>query len=183
MIMQNDNEMAAGGIITLIFCFLLAGVLFVLIGFGIDRLTLLASKMFVDVAASQMRFDVFAVQLMIFRVEPFILLFGIGINYWINQIRVVSGVVELGTLLMGAGEMIILTLVLMMFNLFGGFGLDFVIQFVNNWQFVVLEDMTFVIQYLGVIFYGFMFLLTIAVVAQFIVLCVQTVDYTGTYQY
>lgn len=79
--------------------------------------------------------------------------------------------------------MIILTLVLMMFNLFGGMALDTVIQFVNMWQFNVLEDMTFVIQYLGVIFYGFMFLLTIAVVVQFVVLCVQTVDYTGTYQY
>ena len=180
---NEDSESAAGGIITLIFCFILAGVLFVLIGFGIDRLTVLASKLFLNVAASQMRFDVFAIQLMIFRVEPFILLFGIGINYWINQTRVVSGVVELGTLLMGAGEMIILTLVLMMFNLFGGMALDFVIQFVNTWQFVVSGDMTLVIQYLGVIFYGFMFLLTIAVVVQFVVLCVQTVDYTGTYQY
>lgn len=181
--MEHDNSEAAGGIITLIFCFFLAGILFVLIGFGIDRLTLLASRMFVDVAASQMRFDVFALQLVLFRVEPFILLIGVGINYWINQIRIQSGVVELGTLLMGAGEMIILTLVLMMFNLFGGYAIDFVIQFVNGWQFVVQEDMTFVIQYLGVIYYGFMMLLTIAVVAQFVVLCFQTVDYTGTYQY
>jgi hypothetical protein len=180
---KEDSESGAGGIITLIFCFILAGVLFVVIGFGIDRLTVLAARLFLNTAASQMRFDVFAIQLMIFRVEPFILLFGIGINYWINQIRVVSGVVELGTLLMGAGEMIILTIVLMMFNLFGGMALDFVIQFVNTWQFSVAGDMTLVIQYLGVIFYGFMFLLTIAVVVQFIVLCVQTVDYTGTYQY
>ena len=183
MIMQNDSESAAGGIITLLFCFILAGVLFVLMGFGIDRLTLLASKMFVNVAASQMRYDVFAIQLMIFRAEPFIMLLGIGINYWINQTRVVSGIVELGTLLMGAGEMIILTLVLMMFNLFGGYAIDFVVQFVNSWAFVVQEDMMFVIQYLGVVFYGFMFLLTLAVVVQFIVLCVQTIDYTGTYQY
>jgi len=28
-----------------------------------------------------------------------------------------------------------------------------------------------------------MFLLTIAIVAQFIVLCFQTIDYAGTYQY
>ena len=187
MIMQNDkgmdNEQAAGGLIALIFCFLLAGVLFVLIGFGIDRLTLLASRMFVGVASSQMRYDVFSLQLMVFRVEPFILLLGVGINYWINQTRVISGTVEIGTLLMGAGEMIVLTIVLMMFNLFGGFGLDFVIQFVNTWQFNVIEDTTLVIQYLGVAFYGFMFLLTVAVIVQFIVLCVQTVDYAGTYQY
>lgn len=183
MIMQNDNEMAAGGIITLIFCFLLAGTLFMLIGFGIDRLTLLSSRVFVGLAASQMRFDVFAIQLIIFRVEPFILLIGIGINYWINQVRVVSGMVELGTLLMGAGEMIILTLVLMMFTLFGGFAIDFIVQFVNTWQFTVIEDMFFVIQYLNVVFYGIMMLLTIAVVVQFVVLCVQTIDYTGTTQY
>jgi len=183
MIMQTDNESAAGGIITLLFCFVLAGALFVLMGFGIDRLTLLTSKMFVDVSAAQMRYDVFAIQLMIFRSEPFIMLLGIGINYWINQTRVVSGIVELGTLLMGAGEMIILTLVLMMFNLFGGFAIDTVVSLVNGWQFVVIEDSMYVIQYLGVIFYGFMFLLTIAVVVQFIVLCVQTIDYTGTYQY
>lgn len=181
--MRTDNSEAAGGIITLMFCFLLAGILFVLIGFGIDRLTLMASKMFVGMAASQMRYDVFAIQLMIFRLEPFILLLGIGINYWVNQIRVVSGIVELGTLLMGAGEMIVLTLVLMMFNLFGGYAIDFIIQFVNGWHFVVQEDMTFVIQYLGIVYYGMMMLLTIAVVVQFVVLCVQTVDYTGTYQY
>jgi len=179
--MKNDD--AAGGIITLFFAFLLAGVLFVIIGFGIDRLTLLANRAFTGTAMSQLRFDVFAIQLIVFRAEPFILLIGIGINYWVNQIRMVSGAVELGTILLGAAEMIVLTIVLMMFNLFGGMALDFVVSFVNGWNFHVLEDMYFVIQYLPNVFYGFMFLLTIAVVAQFIVLCVQTVDYAGTYQY
>jgi hypothetical protein len=180
---KEDSESAAGGITTLFFAFLLAGVLFVLIGFGIDRMILLASRMFVGAAASQMRFDIFSMQLMIFRVEPFIMLLGIGINYWINQIRQMSGSVMLGTLLMGAGEMIILTIVLMMFTLFGGMAIDFVIQFVNGWNFVVLEDMFFLIQYLGTIYYAIMFLLTIAVVAQFVILCFQTIDYAGTYQY
>jgi hypothetical protein len=181
IMMKNDD--AAGGIITLVFCFLLAGVLFVIMGFGVDRFTLLANKAFVGLAASQLRFDVFAIQLAIFRLEPFVLLIGIGINYWINQIRVISGNVELGTLLLGAAEMIVLTIVLMMFNLFGGQAIDVVVAFVNNWNFNVLEDMFYVIQYLPNVFYAFMFLLTIAVVAQFIVLCVQTVDYAGTTQY
>jgi hypothetical protein len=181
--MKYDNESAAGGIITLVFCFILAGTLFVLIGFGIDRITLLTSRLFVGAAASQMRFDIFAFQIAIFRAEPFILLIGIGINYWINQIRQLSGTVMLSTLLMGAGEMIILTIVLMMFNLFGGMAIDFIVQFVNGWQFVVLDDMFFLIQYLGTIFYALMFMLTIAVVAQFVILCFQTVDYSGTYQY
>lgn len=179
--MRNDD--AAGGIITLIFAFLLAGVLFVIISFSIDRFTLLANRVFLGAAANQLRFDIFAIQLAIFRAEPFILLMGIGINYWVNQIRMVSGAVELGTILLGAGEMIVLTVVLMMFNLFGGSAIDFVQQFINGWNFMVLEDMYFVIQYLGTVFYAFMFLLTVAVVAQFIVLCVQTVDYAGTYQY
>jgi len=179
--MKNDT--AAGGLITLVFCFLLAGVLFITIGFGIDRLTLLTNKMFVGAAASQMRFDIFILQLAIFRLEPFILLIGVGINYWVNQIRQISGQVMLGTLLMGAGEMIVLTIVLMMFTLFGGMGIDFVVNFVNNWNFQTMEDMFFLTQYLGIIFYSFMLLLTIAVVVQFIVLCVQTVDYAGTYQY
>lgn len=181
--MKYSNDAAAGGLITLIFTFFLAGILFVVIGFGIDRLTLLVSKMFMDVAAAQMRFDVFGFQIMVFRLEPFILLLGVGINYWINQIRQASGSVMLGTLLMGAGEMIVLTIVLMMFNLFGGGAIDFVVQFVNNWQFQVIQDMNFLIQYLGIVFYAFMFLLTIAVVAQFIVLCFQTIDYAGTTQY
>jgi hypothetical protein len=181
--MKYDSESAAGGLITLIFTFLLAGVLFIVIGFGIDRLTLLVNKMYVDVAAAQMRFDVFAFQLMIFRIEPFILLLGVGINYWINQIRQQSGSVMLGTLLMGAGEMIILTIVMMMFTLFGGGAIDFVVDFVNEWQFPVIQDMNFLIQYLGTVYYAFMFLLTIAIVAQFIVLCFQTIDYAGTYQY
>lgn len=181
--MRYDSEAAAGGIITLIFCFLLAGVLFTLIGFGIDRMTLLATRMFTGAAASQMRFDIFALQITIFRWEPLILLLGIGINYWVNQTRVISGAVELGTLLLGAAEMIVLTIVLMMFNLFGGSGIDFIVNFVNLWSFNVIEDSFFLIQYLGVVFYAFMFLLQIAVVAQFVVLCVQTVDYAGTTQY
>jgi len=181
--MKYDSESAAGGLITLIFTFLLAGVLFIVIGFGIDRMTLLTTKMYADVAAAQMRFDVFSFQIMIFRLEPIILLIGVGINYWINQIRQQSGSVMLGTLLMGAGEMIILTIVLMMFTLFGGGAIDFVVNFVNTWQFPVIQDMNFVIQYLGVVYYAFMFMLTVAVVAQFIVLCFQTIDYAGTYQY
>jgi|WetSurMetagenome_2_1015567.scaffolds.fasta_scaffold01641_8 hypothetical protein len=181
--MKYDSEAAAGGLISLIFTFLLAGVLFVVMGFGVDRMTLLVSKMYTDIAAAQMRFDVFSYQLMIFRLEPIILLLGVGINYWVNQIRNQSGSVMLGTLLMGAGEMIILTIVLMMFTLFGGGAMDFVVNFVNTWQFPVIQDMNFVIQYLGVVYYAFMFLLTVAVVAQFIVLCFQTIDYAGTYSY
>jgi uncharacterized membrane protein YidH (DUF202 family) len=179
--MKNDD--AAGGITTLFFAFLLAGTLFMVIGFGIDRMTLLSSRMFADAAATQMRFDIFQFQIAVMRVEPFILLIGIGINYWINQIRQMSGAVMLGTILMCAGEMIILTLVLMMFTLFGGMGIDTIVQFVNQWAFTPAEDMYFLIQYLGTIFYAFCFLLTIAVVAQFIILCFQTVDYAGTYNY
>jgi hypothetical protein len=181
--MEYDTESGAGGITTLFFAFLLAGTLFMVIGFAIDRLTLLTSRMFVDAASSQMRFDIFLIQIAVMRVEPVILLIGIGINYWINQIRQMGGAVMLGTILMGAGEMIILTLVLMMFTLFGGMAIDTVINFVNGWQFVPIQDMYFLIQYLGTIFYAFCFLLTIAVVAQFIVLCFQTIDYAGTTNY
>jgi hypothetical protein len=70
-----------------------------------------------------------------------------------------------------------------MFTLFGGGSIDFVVNFVNEWQFPVIQDMNFLIQYLGTVYYAFMFLLTIAIVAQFIVLCFQTIDYAGTYQY
>jgi len=177
-----DNEVAAGGIIALFFCFLLAGILFVITSFGVDRMSLMVHTMSA-VNASQMRFDVFEIQKQIFRFEPLIMLLGIGINYFVNQIRVISGSVEIGTLLRGAGEMIVLTIFLMMINLFGGQAVDFVVSFVNNWQFEVVSDMFLVIQYVGVVFYGIIMLLTIAVVVQFVILCVQTVDYANTYTY
>ena len=62
--MKNDDGTA--GIITFIFLFLLAGILFVVLGFGIDRITLIANRALVDVAATQMRFDILTIQLIIF---------------------------------------------------------------------------------------------------------------------
>jgi hypothetical protein len=55
--MKYDNEVAAAGLFTLILVFLLSSVMFVVIGFGIDRFTLMASSMFTGTAASQLRFD------------------------------------------------------------------------------------------------------------------------------
>jgi len=179
-----DDSGSAGGIVILIGMFLLAGILFISVGFAIDRLTLIASKMFVDTASSQMRFDTVNLQLMVFRAEPFILLIFAGINYWVTEIRQFSGTIPVGTMLMNCGEMIILSLVLVAFTLFGGYGIDLAVQFANGWAVAGVDlDLTGVVQYGGPLFYGFMFILTIGVVIQFCISCVQLTDYSRSTSY
>jgi hypothetical protein len=182
--MPNNEDASAGGIIALVGVFLLAGVLFVAIGFGIDRFTLMAFRMFTNTASSQIRFDTVNLQLMIFRAEPFILLLFAGLNYWVTEIRQYSGTIPLGTMLMNAAEMIILSLVTILFTLFGGYALDMTMSFVNGWNVAGVDlDMTLAAQYGGMLFYGVMFLAMIGVILQFCIAAVQITDYSQSYSY
>lgn len=180
--MKYDNEEAAAGLFTLILVFLLSSVMFVVIGFGIDRFTLMSSTMFSGTAASQMRFDTVGLMITAFRLEPIILLVAIGINYWIAETRQYSGMADVSTMVIAAVEMISMTLVLIAFTLFGGFGLDVVIGYVNNATMMGTPDLAMfaAVQYIAPAFYGIMFLVLVGVVIQFIMTCVQTVDYSQT---
>ena len=65
-----DNEDAsAGGLLTLVTVFILAGILFLLIGFAVDKIVLVGLKMFSGIGTSQMRFDIVNLQLLVFRLR------------------------------------------------------------------------------------------------------------------
>lgn len=177
--MKNDE--AAGALIGLTLLFLLCGIMFVVVGFGIDRITLAASSSVLGDAAAQLRFDVLNIQLLIFRLEPFIVLLGGGINYWINRNRQMSGEVDVGSTLIAGAEMILVTLVLVVLNMFGGGALDTVTKTVDAWNFVPIADHYTLIQYLPNAFYGIVMLLTVAVVAAFVISMFKVVDYSNTY--
>jgi uncharacterized membrane protein YidH (DUF202 family) len=181
MKMQRDsNEDAAAGIFTFVLVFLVAGIMFIAIGFGIDRFTAISTIMFASgTGYSQMRFQTVGVELLAFRVEPFVLLLGLGLNYWVSEMRQFSGMADVGVMIVGAVEMITMTLILTAFTLFGGYGIDTVVNTVNKLVLVQNPDLSLfaAVQYIEPCFYGIMFLILIGVIVQFIMLCVQTVDY------
>lgn len=180
---STNSEDAAAGVFTYVLLFFMAALLFIVIGFGIDRFTLIASTMFYNLPASQMRFDVVNLMLLVFRAEPVILFVCIGINYWVCELRQFSGMVDVGTMILAVVEMITLTLVVVAFTLFGGYGLDTLVNFVNNFT-VLNPDLSLfaAVQYIAPVFYGTMFLILLGVVIQFVMTCVQTVDFSQ-YQY
>jgi hypothetical protein len=176
--MKYSNDDAAAGIFTLILVFLVASLMFVLMGYGIDRFTLLSSTMFSGTAASQMRFDTVGLMLTTFRAEPFILLIAIGYNYWVSEMRQFSGMADVGTMIVAAVEMVTMTLVIIAFTLFGGYAMDTMVNFINNFA-VANPDLSLfeAVQYIAPAFYGIMYLIIIAIIVQFVMTCVQTVDY------
>jgi len=103
-----------------------------------------------------------------------------GIAYWICQIRTGTGVVDIGGTLMSSFELIIALFLLMVFDLFGGSALDAVVQTTTAIQAPILPELTTVIQYLGIMFYAMMFLLSVAAVAMFVVKQFQVIDYGGS---
>jgi len=170
----------------LVLGFLLAGFLLLVTGFALDFITHLAiiiSTTSTLLSASQLRYDIFGYQIMVFRAEPTIFLLGLGINYWITEIRTGSGAVALGAITLGICETTMITFVLMVLTLYGGYAVDYLCNFVNNW---ISPGITgfwyYVIQYIPIMFYAFMLLLAIAVVAQFVILCFQTVEYANVQQ-
>jgi hypothetical protein len=180
-----DREEAAGGLMALVMGFLLAGFLLLVTGFGLDLVTHIATQLFsILTTASQMRYDVFELEVMVFRAEPIIFLLGLGINYWITEIRTESGAVALGAITMGICETCIITFVLMLMTLYGGYAVDYICNFVNNWFMPGINTFWFYVpQYIPIVFYAFMFFLSIAVVVQFVILCFQTIEYAQVQQY
>lgn len=182
---MRDNENAsAGGIITFVTVFLVAGTLFVCCGFAVDKITAIAQLMYTASQTSQMRFDIVTWEVMVFRVEPIILLIGAGINYMVNSLREYTGSIALGTILVGAAEMITLTLVIIAVTIYGGAGMDSVINTVDGWQIGGnTADLFFATTFIGPVVYGILLLITIGLVVQFLILCVQTVDYSTSRPY
>jgi len=177
------NDDGAAGIFTFVLLFILSGILFIMIGFGIDKLVMLAISMFSSgVGMSQYRFDAVNVMLIIFRIEPLIVLFGIGLNFWVSEGRLNSGMADTGTMIIAATELLTMTLILTMFCLYGGAGLDTLVNYINHTT-VVNPDLSLfgAVQYISPVFYGMLVLILIGVIVQFIMTCVRVVDY-NTYQ-
>lgn len=181
---RQSSDSGAAGIFTFVLCFFLAGILFFVIGFGVDKFTLISSNMFVSGDGySQLRFDTVNTMLLAFRIEPFILLLGLGLNYWVTEMRQFSAMADVGTMIIGTVELITMTLILIAFTLFGGFGLDTVVNFVNHYPIAGYDVSLFsAVQYICPTFYGIMFLILVSIIVQFLMTCVSTVDYSQ-YQY
>jgi len=179
----TDNSIAAGSTITMISVFLLSCVLFILIGFGIDKVIMASLNFQSILASSQMRYDVIKVMLMAFEFEPFIILFGAVVNVWVVSSRSQSGESDLSGMLVAASEMLLLTLGVVALTTFGGLAIESVIGVMNN---LVLTTTTqpglySAVVYIAPVFYGLCVLGLFGVIIQFIMTCVQTVDYSQSY--
>jgi hypothetical protein len=180
---SHSHENAAAGLFTFAALFFLGAMMFLLIGFGIDKFTVMSSAMFTGTHASQMRFDVVNIEMMAFRAEPIIFLIALGVNYWVGELRQFSGMVDIGAMVVATVEMITMTLIIIAFTLFGGYGLDSLMDFVNNFTIINPDLSLFMaVQYIAPVFYGVMFLILFGVIVQFVMTCVKTVDYP-TYGY
>ena len=174
-----DNESGAGSTITLVSVFLLTCILFVLIGYGIDKVIMVSLNMVNVIPATQMRYDTIKVMLLIFQFEPFIILIGAGINTWVVSTRSQSGEVDLGGMLAGASEMLLLTLGMIGLVMFGGAALEGLIGVINNVPYAMTSqaDLYSAVIYIGPVFYGLCVIGLMGVLLQFLMLCVQTIDY------
>lgn len=175
---RYDNSDAAGAVITLVSVFLLSAILFLIIGYGVDRVVWINNAL-QGMPSSQLRYDTLSVMLMTFRFEPMVVLVGAGLNTWIASVRTFSGEVDLSGMLQGVAEMIILTLAVIALTMFGGIGIEFVINMVNTSPVLSGGDLMLyqAVQYVAPTFYGICFIGLLGAVIQFILQCVQVIDY------
>lgn len=176
---NNNEDAVAGGIITLVFVFLLGGVLFIANGYAVDRLlALLNTSAFSLSAASQIRYDVVNLEAAVFRALPIVVILGLGLNSYVNSIREFSDTAPLSTLAMGVAELIFAHVFLIGATIFGGFALDKVIATMTGLNFGASTTGLYdVVQYIPSIVYGSLFLACIGACVLFVLQCVGIVDY------
>ena len=175
---HHHNEDAAAGIFTFVLLFLLCGILFLMIGFGVDKVTMLASNLYTGVGESQLRFETVNWMLVVFRAEPVIMLVLMGINFWVSELRVNSGMASTGVMIIAAAELITMTFVILVFTLYGGYALDTLVTFVNTFPISNPDTSLYAaVQYISVSYYGLCFLILIGVIVQFAMTCVRDVTY------
>lgn len=177
-----DNDQAAGAVLSIVATFILSAILFIIIGYGVDRVIQLSIAL-QGLPSTQMRYDVVKIMLTTFRFEPIIVLVGVGINAWVASTRTLSGEVDLANMLLGASEMIVITLVCIALTMFGGLGLEYVINVVNTNLLLSSGDLLLyqAVQYIAPTIYGLCFLALVGAIIQYILLCIQVVDYGTAY--
>ena len=175
---RHRNEDAAAGVFTYVLLVFLCGILFLVIGFGIDKVTALASTMYTGVGESELRFSTVNWMLLVWRVEPLLVLILVGFNYWVSELRTNSNMADTGTMIIAAAEVVTMTFIIIMLTLFCGGALDTVVNFVNTFPISSPDTSLYAaVQYISVTYYGVMFLVLLGVIVQFAMTCVQTVDY------
>jgi len=178
MKVKHHNEEAAASLFTFVLLFFLCAILFIMVGFGVDKITMISANMFTGIGDSQLRYETANVMILAFRVEPIIMLLGLMINNWVSTLRVNTGMAETGTMIIAGAEMITMSLIMIVFTLFGGYALDNLVNFINKFT-VITPDLSLysAVQYITPCFYGIMFLIMMGIIVQFIMTCVRTVDY------
>ena len=177
MKVKHHNEEAAASLFTFVLLFFLCAILFIMVGFGVDKITMISANMFTGIGDSQLRYETANVMILAFRVEPIIMLLGLMINNWVSTLRVNTGMADTGTMIIAGAEMITMSLIMIVFTLFGGYALDNLVNFINKFT-VITPDLSLysAVQYITPCFYGIMFLILMGIIIQFIMTCVRTVD-------
>lgn len=182
----DNEEASAGGIFALVSIFLLAGFIFVVNGFVLDQLTGIAnSGIFAGVAASQLRYDVFNLMVMVFRFQPILVLLALGLNQLMSSNMQFSEMTPLSKLAFGVIELEFITVIIMAVAMYAGYGLDTVVSTVSNMGLgttgTVGTTGYTLIQYIPNVFYGVMILIVIGATIQFMLECVQVSDHTNSF--
>lgn len=185
---KYDNSEAAGAVISIVAVFLLSSALFVIIGYGIDRVVAAMIHM-QFMPSSQLRYNILTIFLTTFRFEPILILVGTGLNAWVASIRTVSGEIDLSSMMLAASELILITIALIAITVFGGLGLESVINIVNTNPMlngsllpasIVPEILPLyqAVQFLPNVVYGLAFLGLVGAIIQWFLTCVQVSDYS-----
>lgn len=178
---SNDNA-SASGIVTIVAVFLLAGILLIANGFAADKILDVAnSNSLAGSSATQLRYDVINLMVAVFRFLPILILISLGINRMIAANREFSEVAPLSTLSIGVAEMIFLNIVILAMTIFGGFGIDTVVNVMTSTALGADSNLYEIIQFAPNIFYGCMFLACIGVCIQFVLECVQVSDHSNSF--
>ena len=179
--MRDNEDATAGGLLTLVAVFLLAGFLFIAGGWPIDRISDLGISSFSALPANQLRFEVFNLMVTTWRTMPIIILIGGGFNYIIHSMRQFSGPSSIGDMIYSASEMILGSVVIMALEMFGGGALETVTSAASG---LPAETGSFVIiQYLPGAFYGFCLIAMIGLIINYLIVCASVIDYSTSQAY
>jgi hypothetical protein len=175
----TNNESAASGVFAMVAAFLFFGIMAIALGAGYDRIVQITIGT-AGGAVSQMRMDTLNTILLIMQFEPFVFFIGAGISTWVNANRSSSGDVPVGKLIFAGGETMVLTLLIMAFTSFGGMAIEAITDGTMAFSSVNPDIALFgAVQYVLPLFYGIMVIATIGLVIQYLIVCVQDVEYTG----
>lgn len=171
-----SNDSGAGNLFTFVAVFLLSAILFLTMGYALDMIVGTGITMG-EMPSSQFRNIVIHNQILVWQFLPFIVLFGGGLNFIIAQNREYSASIPLGTMLIAVADLIISEIVIILFTIHGGTALETVVSTVAGIQWAD-TSMFGSVQHVLPVFYGIMFILTVAMAVLYMLTCIRVVDST-----